>query len=362
MKKKLSSIRNYLFSSENPMLVEILDQQSARNISNIGLVVFFFETAAILAFMTMEGWKFEGASLVSLISVGFCALFSLIVFLISRKLISRSNAPHWMHVAFKLVFYVIYTLWAIHVDIRHYLAGDQMLTFFTVQLMMVCFVMIKPWMGILLTVGAYAGLYAAAFFVRGAEGIDPFNYIILMILSIVGMCVRYDTQLDLARREDRMINEALVLEKYMRQDALTGLQNRLALEEYAKGVDGSRLTAYMIDINFFKEVNDRYGHTVGDSLLKETGSVLRNLYPGASYYRYGGDEFLVLSGKNPGKNYPETSYGFDLETEKAAVHVTLAIGIAESSPADYDEFFKLISRADDAMYAVKASQHKTKIR
>ena len=83
MKKKLSSIRNYLFSSENPMLVEILDQQSARNISNIGLVVFFFETAAILAFMTMEGWKFEGASLVSLISVGFCALFSLIVMSIS---------------------------------------------------------------------------------------------------------------------------------------------------------------------------------------------------------------------------------------------------------------------------------------
>ena len=358
MIKKLSErVRNYLFPSMNPQLLAILDRQSARNISNVGLVVFFFEIASILFFMYSEGWKFEGKTLVSLLSVGFCALFSLIVFLLSRKLKSMSDAPHWMFFAFKLVFYVIYTLWAIHVDMRHYQAGDQMLTFFTVQLMMVSFVMFSPWVSILLTAGAYAGLYAAALYVRGADGIDLINYTILTVLSIVGMCVRYDTQLYLARKEDRMQNEALVLEKYMRQDALTGLQNRLALEEFAKEVDGSPLTAFMVDINYFKEINDRYGHITGDSILKETGSILRSLYPGASYYRYGGDEFLVLSGKNPEQNYSEISYSFDTETEKSVLRITLSIGAADGSPANYDELFKLISRADEKLYSVKAILH-----
>ncbi len=357
IKKIFNRIRSYLFPSLNPQLVEILDRQSARNISNVGLAVFFFETAAILLFMAYEGWKFEGSSLVSLISVGFCALFSLLVFLVSGKLKSRSDAPHWMYLAFKLFFYVVYTLWAIHVDMRHYQAEDQMLTFFAVQLMMVCFVMFRPWVGILLTIGAYAGLYAAALYVRGADGIDLINYIILMVLSIVGICIRFDTQLYLARKEERMKNEALVLEKYMRQDPLTGLHNRLALEEFAKEVDGSPLTAFMVDINYFKEINDRYGHIAGDSILKETGSILRSLFPGASYFRYGGDEFLVLSGKDPERNYSENSYSFDTDAAKSALRVSLSIGAAGGSPGDYDELFELISRADEQLYAVKAVLH-----
>ena len=353
----MRKLREILSPSLTGELIDALDRQSLRNTCNVTLAVFIFESLSVLIFMPIEGWKLEGSTLASLLSVSFCALFSLAAFLISRRLKRRQDLPHWKALAFKAALYIIYTVWAIHVDMRHYAAGDQMLTFFAVQLMMVSFVMLTPWISVLLTFGAYAGLYAAALFARGGDGIDLVNYIILAVLSIVGMYIRYETQLYLARKEERLKNEALVLEKYMRQDPLTGLQNRLALEEYARETDGSPLSAYMTDVNYFKEINDRYGHLTGDSILKEIGEILRRLYPGARYYRYGGDEFLVLSGKAPEENYAEIFYRFQQQNGADAFEVTLSIGCAAGAPGTYEELFELISRADAALYTVKKRLH-----
>jgi len=356
-KKHGSKFRDYLFPALDRELTSTLDRQSMRNICNVSLAVCIFESLSILVFMTAEDWTFQGGTLISLISVGFCALFSLIGYLISRWMLKRRDLPHGTYVGFKIIFYAIYIVWAIHVDMRHYTTGDQMLTFFTVQLMMVCFVMFRPWLSVVLTVAAYAGLYAAALTIRQAEGVDIFNFAILMILSIVGMCVRFETQIYLARKEERLKADAVLLEKHMRQDALTGLQNRLALEEDAGKADGKPLSVYMIDINYFKEINDRHGHITGDAILKEVGAILRSLYPEARYYRYGGDEFLVLSGENPERNYAGMSYTFQKQTPSVRCDVTLSIGEAAGTPETYDAVFELISRADAALYAAKARTH-----
>lgn len=357
MKDKLARIGRFLFPKLDRELTVTLDRQSMRNISNVSLAAFIFESLSILVFMTAEGWKLEGQTLVSFFSVAFCATFSLIGYLISRKMMSRKDLPHWRFLCFKIIFYTIYTVWAIHVDMRHYAAEDQMLTFFTVQLMIVSFVMFRPWMSILLTTGAYAGLYAAALYVRGADGIDIFNFIILATLSIVGMCIRFDTQIYLGRKEERLKSDSKALEEHMRQDGLTGLQNRLALEEDAKHVNGKRVVAYMIDVNYFKEINDRYGHVAGDAILKEISSILPRLYPGARYYRYGGDEFLVLSRKNPEQNYADMIYSFRKQTPKGICEVAMSIGNAQGTPETYDDLFELISRADAALYTIKARTH-----
>jgi len=355
-------IRNYLAPAMDQELTNTIDRQSTRNINHVCMATFVFETLTILVFMTIEGWRIEGwriegDSLVSLISVAFCAVFSLIGFLISRMMMRRKDLPHRNYWLFKLAFYIVYTLWAIHVDMRHYSNGDQMLTFFTVQLMMVCFVMFRPWMSILLNLAAYGALYAAAFHVRQAEGIDIFNYIIFAVLSIVGMCVRYHTQVYLGRKEERLKHGTKMLEQTIRMDGLTGLQNRLALEEDAKSVHGEPVTAYMIDINSFKAINDRYGHLTGNAVLKETGIVLQRLFPKGRYYRYGGDEFLVLCAANPERCYGKEIYQFEMPVSGISCPVSLSIGSADGTPSAYDELFELISRADAALYAVKARAH-----
>jgi len=145
------------------------------------------------------------------------------------------------------------------------------------------------------------------------------------------------------------------LKSASRRDGLTGLLNRLALEDDASTADGRQMTAYMIDINYFKEFNDQYGHAAGDTILREVSGTLKHLYPGAHYYRYGGDEFLVLTYKAPEENYGSDTY--DFRQEKYGVTVDLSIGNAQGSPSNYQEVFDLISKADKALYITKQRTH-----
>jgi diguanylate cyclase (GGDEF)-like protein len=77
------------------------------------------------------------------------------------------------------------------------------------------------------------------------------------------------------------------------RDALTGLPNRRALEEALGRVEG-RCVAAMIDVDHFKDFNDRYGHAVGDQVLRMVATRLGKIPGGGQAFRYGGEEFTVL--------------------------------------------------------------------
>ena len=115
------------------------------------------------------------------------------------------------------------------------------------------------------------------------------------------------------------------------------------------------MTVYMIDVNYFKEINDKYGHMAGDEILRETSERLKKLFPEGRLYRYGSDEFLIIVFQPSGENHSSDTYEFT--QEEHGVNVLLSIGNAKGSPADYHEFFDLISRADKALYVVKKRTH-----
>jgi diguanylate cyclase (GGDEF)-like protein len=95
------------------------------------------------------------------------------------------------------------------------------------------------------------------------------------------------------------LNEALhadnaTLEAATIRDSLTGVKNRFALRrDYDKYFEKD-VHLMMIDIDDFKSVNDTYGHSVGDFLLKKTGDALLDNFGADHSYRYGGDEFIVI--------------------------------------------------------------------
>ena len=343
-------IWKYLFPSMNTEVRTALDRQSMRGICNVNLAACIFESLSIFIFLVMNNWRIDSNNIVVLYSVGFCAVFSLLVFLVSRKMMKNKELSHFSSLVFKIFFFVVYTLWAIHADMRHYVVGDQMLTFYIVQLLVTCFILLEPMISIVLVIAAYSTLYAVAYSVKNAAGIDVFNFVLLAILSAVGMCVQYHTRLYLAKKEER-------LEEVSRRDALTGLRNRLALEEDATTFCKSAVTAYMIDIDYFKQINDNYGHAMGDEILRKTADLFQELYPDALYYRYGGDEFLVLSKGDGSDNFLGEEYGFVNPNLNGPSYISLSIGIAKGEPQDYDEVFALISRADKALYDVKARSH-----
>ena len=202
------------------------------------------------------------------------------------------------------------------------------------------------------------GLEAAVFFWFVLSGIGrdkPLQFLAPAIVALVSGTVLYRNQVLASVGAVRMEEDNRALRDVSRHDALTGLLNRMALEADAGRMLGRNLTVYMIDINYFKEVNDQYGHAAGDALLRETGEILKHLYPDGHYYRYGGDEFLVLTHRPAHENYGAETY--DLRHSTCGVRMLLSIGSAQDTPMTYSDLFALISRADKALYVVKKRTH-----
>ncbi|HKJ83542.1 MAG TPA: GGDEF domain-containing protein, partial [Mariprofundaceae bacterium] len=94
---------------------------------------------------------------------------------------------------------------------------------------------------------------------------------------------------------------AAEMERLASHDSLTGALNRRSLDVVAQPAlarasrNNSGLTALLIDIDHFKKVNDRYGHQVGDEVLRRFADIVRNqIRAGDHFARYGGEEFCIL--------------------------------------------------------------------
>jgi diguanylate cyclase (GGDEF)-like protein len=150
-------------------------------------------------------------------------------------------------------------------------------------------------------------------------------------------------------------------------DPLTGLLNRSGLERWL-GVDPTTATdaelpptgLILVDLDDFKRVNDRFGHTVGDELLANVGIAVRgSVRPGDVVCRWGGDEFVVLC---PGASDADlVSIGDRLVEAIEAVSVggavvTASVGCQSSSRHPFP-----IAAADDAMFRAKSSGGGTRV-
>ena len=158
----------------------------------------------------------------------------------------------------------------------------------------------------------------------------------------------------------------LELEKKSTTDQLTGLYNRAATQDLImKAIEedrkhGRRSAMMMIDVDHFKFINDTYGHDVGDKVLAGIGELLHECFKGMDVCgRIGGDEFTVFLRGIENEETVEKLIGYLEDGMKEKIfddrmkqNVTLSIGAA-ICPDHGDEFEKLYSAADRALYQVK---------
>lgn len=153
-----------------------------------------------------------------------------------------------------------------------------------------------------------------------------------------------------------------------KQDSLTGLYNYrefynlLVFEkEYCEQNDVP-FSIIFVDIDFFKNINDTYGHLTGSKLLIEVSNIFRgDLRQQDSVTRYGGDEFMILLRKTNKiqavlvaerlKTLIETNY-FLSEDEQNKIQITASFGVA-TYPEDCQDIRELIDKADEHMYFIK---------
>ncbi len=150
-------------------------------------------------------------------------------------------------------------------------------------------------------------------------------------------------------------------------DGLTGLyvqryyKERVRDEVFRALEHKLPLCLLMIDVDKFKNYNDKYGHLVGDTVLKVVAQILRETVRTVDLVaRYGGEEFSVLLLKTPwfgAKNVAERIrqkvQAQEIMTSQQATHVTVSIGVSELNPS-FKDVESFIDSADQALYQAKA--------
>lgn len=127
---------------------------------------------------------------------------------------------------------------------------------------------------------------------------DQYDIVLFYLVCLVIIFSR--RHLALAFAQIRMHLRSSNEEFYQRSrtDELTGLLNREALREDFEQYLGQTICVMICDIDRFKFFNDTYGHVLGDDILSGISRLLRHIFPDDCVYRYGDDEFLILSFRN----------------------------------------------------------------
>jgi diguanylate cyclase (GGDEF)-like protein len=171
----------------------------------------------------------------------------------------------------------------------------------------------------------------------------------------------------LSKLRAQLIDAVATIRTLATTDELTLLANRrhmrelLALEQERRAAGPRQVCVALLDVDFFKSINDKYGHAAGDAVLKafasEAGAALRAV---DTLARWGGEEFLLLM-RDTSMDEALAAIGrigqrigsLRLGAVDPELRITFSAGVAASLP--HERFDEAIQRADQAMYRAKAS-------
>jgi diguanylate cyclase (GGDEF)-like protein len=176
-----------------------------------------------------------------------------------------------------------------------------------------------------------------------------------VLLTTLGVAERF---VIIKRERDRARNEADLLERLSETDPLTGLLNRRAIERQFEELRAEGFNALaVIDLDHFKAINDGYGHSTGDDVLKAVAVALK-AGPHVRACRLGGEEFiLLLRGQDVDAQAEFRRQAIPATVAKTvpglAGPVTASMGITPIS--DDDAFTTLYERADKLLYEAKSA-------
>ena len=204
--------------------------------------------------------------------------------------------------------------------------------------------------------------------------IAAFKGYFLIVLAVAAVTLwgvqhTHNSVIDLSKKRIQTIEDNWVaLEDIATKDPLTGLHNRREMDEHLNvqftGFVANHVpvTIVMADLDYFKVVNDRFGHQVGDQILVEVSEVIKKALRATDHaYRYGGEEFLIALGQVTIKQaipiierIRHEIENIQLEVDDTAISVTCSFGVSMFQDWDFS-YTEAISRADKALYQSKGN-------
>jgi diguanylate cyclase (GGDEF)-like protein len=208
-----------------------------------------------------------------------------------------------------------------------------------------------------------ASVRLGATFVRNAAGMSQGFFTMLSVLQLAALaaCVLYVQGYSLKHEQQvRQSNEKL--HSMVIRDGMTGLFNHAFMEQLiGDAINRSNrsktpLSLLMIDVDFFKQINDSHGHNVGDEVLKHLTKLLEGSKRSTDYLgRWGGDELIMLltdTNLQGAANVAEKLRSL-VENNTFPHHRHLSISLGASEYSTQDNVARFVERADTAMYRAK---------
>ncbi|WP_173184957.1 GGDEF domain-containing protein [Paenibacillus alginolyticus] len=181
-----------------------------------------------------------------------------------------------------------------------------------------------------------------------------FNFAFLIMIGVIGGII--------VARERKHFVEKGIFENLAKKDYLTGLYNHRSFQEEIKETIAKQqhFTLVMADIDYFKRINDQYGHQAGDSVLRSIGSLFDSSIPSehGSAFRYGGEEFVIILytldrhfASDLLHQFREKLRALEFGTEEDKFQITMSFGAAVRDKEQ--SATELVASADAHLYEAK---------
>ena len=320
-------------------------EKSARYEHNILRIITGTEV-----FMLIFGYfNFNHKNPISIVYMSLYAILA-VVSLITDIILSRAQKKKAFKKNKKLsmvayFYFVFIVVWALTVTTLDLSRGGSFWVAATVMMAISVYLNLNPFYTCaVITCG---GIYLSwlSIYLKGGFSGNVINIVVFCFVDCTIILKNYFTMYDNAYMEYK-------LEKLSYRDALTGINNRRALDKNSVGDISKVKSVGIVDIDNFKKINDEHGHAAGDEALLRVTALFRECFKDKEIYRYGGDEFVFLSGKSAKETGDILeSINKRLFDPEAEVPIHLSGGILNLAPGE--SIPAKVTAADALLYEAK---------
>lgn len=309
------------------------------------------------------------------------AVITLAVMLINMYLVKRQSQNHRIYFRINYIYMGLLCLWSTAVTLNDQLGGNGLNVFTYTTLAVSVLTISKPWHNILIMGGNFLLLNHLLPYFPDPHGADQtfnnlMNSLFTTLLAIAISTIFYRNrirkeydQIIITEQYNQINDINAQLHQEVLTDKLTGLYNRRYLDDTVKNIfrknqeEHQSAACMMIDIDYFKQYNDTYGHQAGDNCLAAVSQLFaRDIRDDdACLIRYGGEEFLIFLFGDSSRDADTKAELIRSAVEQGMYHtavvpirdMTISIGLYQELPMKETDMERFIFRADQALYEAK---------
>lgn len=368
-------------SYEEPIEIRLFQNMKKPLIAFQGLITIF-QVIMMLSISLRPGGPFFKPRRTAYFSMYvILAVITLAVMIINMNLMKKQSPDHRLYFRINFFYMTLLCFWSTAVTLNDQLGGNGLNVFTYVMLSAAILTISKPWHNILIMGGNFLLLNYLLPYFPDPHGADQsfnnlMNSLFTTVLAIAISTIFYRNrimkeydQIIITEQYNQINDINAQLHQEVLTDKLTGLYNRRYLDDTVKNIfrkhqeEHHSAACMMIDIDFFKQYNDTYGHQAGDNCLAAISQLFtRDTQDNdACVIRYGGEEFLIFLFGDSSRDANAKAELIRSAVEQGMYHtaivpkrdMTISIGLYQESPMKETDMEHFIFRADQALYEAK---------